>query len=336
MTNAANYHRITGAQTNYPSVFAPGSNIPIQVALTGNVVQVDFYNHNQLMQTVTSVTSSSVTWNWTSVPVGNYSITAIATDTNGATAATPLPDPILVTSLDTPPQVSITSPAPFSTIAAGTNLVIQATATEAGGTISQVDFYQGDVLLGTATSPPYQVTWPNVPVGQFGINAVATNSNGTTFAALPIQITVTSGPTGPVFSNSPALLNFFAVPGGIDPPSQVAAVGNLSSTQPLQWTLSSNVPWLSATPSGGSDNQEVVVSATIAGLSLGSYVGTLTFTDPNASPSQAQIPVSLVISSYVYVPPPVTTQPPRPRWLLRSMFGSTPIPGVRTNTAARI
>jgi RHS repeat-associated protein len=86
------------------------------------------------------------------------------------------------------PLVLITSPsgAPLS---AGANVTIAADAVSPGGSIASVSFFKGSTLLGTATTPPYQFSWTNVPSGSFTIAATATDNSGhTATATQPLQV----------------------------------------------------------------------------------------------------------------------------------------------------
>ncbi|MDR3713758.1 MAG: discoidin domain-containing protein, partial [Puia sp.] len=53
------------------------------------------------------------------------------------------------------PSVSLTAPADGANYTEGDSVVLQATATDSGGTISQVQYYQGTTLLGSSTTSPY-------------------------------------------------------------------------------------------------------------------------------------------------------------------------------------
>ncbi len=59
----------------------------------------------------------------------------------------------------TPPTVSISSPAPGSTYSVAQTVEIRATASDAIG-VSRVDFFDGGVFKGSATSSPYSYFWP--------------------------------------------------------------------------------------------------------------------------------------------------------------------------------
>ncbi len=78
-----------------------------------------------------------------------------------------------VNSNNNAPSVAITSPANNAVIAVGSNVVINATATDVDGSINRVEFYQGATLLGTSTSAPYTYTWLTPPVGSYALTAKA-------------------------------------------------------------------------------------------------------------------------------------------------------------------
>jgi hypothetical protein len=115
--------------------------------------------------------------------------------TNGA-------DTYILPNGNVPPTVSIASPANNATFAAGSNINISATAgsPNAGGSIKQVDFYQGTTLLGTDTTPPYNLTWSNVAAGVYSLTAKATDNGSLANTSSPVTITVNAGPTGNVLS----------------------------------------------------------------------------------------------------------------------------------------
>ena len=51
-------------------------------------------------------------------------------------------------------------------------ITISATASDADG-ITRVDFFANDLQVGTATAPPYTVTW-QAPAGSYSLVALAT------------------------------------------------------------------------------------------------------------------------------------------------------------------
>jgi chitinase len=91
---------------------------------------------------------------------------------------------------NTPPVVSITSPAAGATFTAPATVTIQATASDADGSVAKVEFFNGSTSLGAVTASPYSVTWSNVAAGSYSITAVATDNAGATTTSSAMAITV--------------------------------------------------------------------------------------------------------------------------------------------------
>ena len=93
-----------------------------------------------------------------------------------------------------PPTVTLTSPAGGSVYPASANVPLEASASDPGGSVAKVDFYANGTLVGTDTTSPYAVTWPNVPVGTHTLTAEATDNLGSITVSSPISISVTVPP----------------------------------------------------------------------------------------------------------------------------------------------
>lgn len=86
------------------------------------------------------------------------------------------------------PTVAITSPAPAATLPPG-DITINATAADADGTITTVEFYNGATLLGADTTAPYSFTWAGVASGCYALSARAIdNLGGTSTAAVDVTV----------------------------------------------------------------------------------------------------------------------------------------------------
>lgn len=88
------------------------------------------------------------------------------------------------------PKVVITSPTDNSNFESSSNIEIKADAGDEDGSISKVDFYNGNNLIGTATSAPYAITWQNVPKGNHNITAKATDNKSLVSTSEPIVAAV--------------------------------------------------------------------------------------------------------------------------------------------------
>jgi hypothetical protein len=94
-----------------------------------------------------------------------------------------------------PPTVSITSPANGQHFPVGSNVTVDATASDASpGTVSQVEFFRNGMLVGTDTSSPYSFTNTSLPAGNYALQARATDNQGGT-ATAEVAIVVDPGPT---------------------------------------------------------------------------------------------------------------------------------------------
>jgi hypothetical protein len=101
----------------------------------------------------------------------------------------------------------------------------------------------------------------------------------------------------PTIAVDPDILRFSARVGGSNPASQKIKVRN-SGQGTLNYAVSDDAAWLDVTPAGGSSTgQEVshTVSASIAGLSNGTYSGLITISSPNATNSPQTVAVTLEI-----------------------------------------
>lgn len=88
------------------------------------------------------------------------------------------------------PTVSITSPANAASFLEPANITITANAADENGTVTKVDFYNGETMLGTDETAPYSVVWNNIPAGAYTIKAKATDNSGLVTTAAPVNITV--------------------------------------------------------------------------------------------------------------------------------------------------
>jgi regulation of enolase protein 1 (concanavalin A-like superfamily) len=96
-----------------------------------------------------------------------------------------------------PPTVSLTSPSAGATFTAPASITLAATAADADGSVTRVQFYRGTTLLGTDTTSPFTYSWTNVAAGTYSLTAVAQDDDGATRTSTAVSITVNSPTTGP-------------------------------------------------------------------------------------------------------------------------------------------
>ncbi len=180
----------------------------------GTVSKVEFYNGNTLLGTDTV---SPYTFTWNNVVAGNYTITAKATD-NSSLVTTSAAVAISVVSPNVaPPSVSVTSPVANATFAAPASVTINAAAADTDGTVSKVEFYNRDTLLGTDTASPYTFIWNNVPAGSYSISAKATDNSSLETTSAAVAISVNTPNVAPSVSiTTPATNTTYTAPATIN------------------------------------------------------------------------------------------------------------------------
>ncbi|HEY3579821.1 MAG TPA: Ig-like domain-containing protein, partial [Pyrinomonadaceae bacterium] len=108
------------------------------------------------------------------------------------------------------PSVSVTAPSGGSVFTAPANITLNASASDADGTVSKVEFFQGSTKLGEDLTAPYSFSWTNVTAGSYSITAKATDNVGGVTTSAPVAITVNALPT--VSQTAPAANTVFTSP----------------------------------------------------------------------------------------------------------------------------
>jgi galactose oxidase-like protein/Big-like domain-containing protein len=152
----------------------------------GTVTKVEFFNGTTKLG---EATTAPYTFSWSGVGAGSYTLTARATDDAGG-VTTSAPVTITVTTANAPPTVSITSPADGAVFAWKPTITVTATATDADGSVTKVEFRDGTTLLGQDTTAPYSFTWRNVPPGTHVLTARATDNAGAVTTSSAVGFTV--------------------------------------------------------------------------------------------------------------------------------------------------
>jgi peptidoglycan/xylan/chitin deacetylase (PgdA/CDA1 family) len=214
------------------SMTAPldGTSVPGPVALTATasdtggpaagIDHVDFLV-NGVVVGRTAAAPYSVTWDPATVSGSSASIAARAVDTAGNATTSPS---VMVTlgaaSVDLPPTVSLTAPADGATVSSA--VLLSANASDDHG-VDHVDFLVDGVVVGTASTPPYEYTWdPSAhAAGPATIAAVAFDraTHSTTSTAVTVAVTrpIAGGPT--ISLTAPAVSGLTTLT--LDPPGAV-------------------------------------------------------------------------------------------------------------------
>ena len=170
--------------------FDIGANVQLTAAVTETdepVERVEFFADATLLG-VASLSPYTIPWN--NVAAGNYALTTKAIDRLGNAATSSAVNIAVVP----PVGVTITSPADNASFLSGDSITIEADTALSARPVVQVDFYQGDTLLGSDTTSPFSFEWSNVPAGDFVLTAKATNDQGATVTSSPVAITLLQRP----------------------------------------------------------------------------------------------------------------------------------------------
>jgi len=105
-----------------------------------------------------------------------------------------------------PPMVKIIGPTANVPVEAGGRVAIEAHATDLDGTVSRVDFFQGNTLIGSDSNAPFSLLWTGFAAGNYTVKAVAFDQLGASTTIFPVALvlanaTSTSGSTTVVMDN---------------------------------------------------------------------------------------------------------------------------------------
>jgi hypothetical protein len=108
----------------------------------------------------------------------------------------------LIVGPNIPPTVTLTSPQANASFGPSASIGLTATAADADGTITKVEFYEDSNKIGVATAAPYAATWNNAPAGSFVLTALAYDDSGAAVRSTGVPIQVAG--IGPTPSPTPA------------------------------------------------------------------------------------------------------------------------------------
>jgi hypothetical protein len=178
--------------TNGQFFLAPSS-IPISATASdsdGSVVKVEFFASGVKIGEATNGNPYQITWN--NPPVKAHTLTAVATDDQGATTVS-APIPIVVYDGAGTPVAAITSPPDGAVMEGPTNLLITATANAING-VTNVQFLANGVPFANDATPPYRAIWTSQFLSN-GLQVVVSDANGVTGVSPLVSVFITIPPT---------------------------------------------------------------------------------------------------------------------------------------------
>jgi hypothetical protein len=195
----------------------------------GTISKVEFFNGST---PIGSDLISPYSFVWSNVAAGTYTITAKATDNlNAVTTSSAITVVVKTIVVNQPPTVIITSPANNTSVNAPASITINANATDADGTISKVEFYNGSTQIGSDASAPYSYVWNNVAAGTYTITAKVTDNSNAVTTSASVTITVKT-----VNTNTCSGIAQYTENGGYVAGSKVQNAGNSYQCKPYPYT----------------------------------------------------------------------------------------------------
>ncbi len=278
------------------SITAPASNATFDALATisitadasdadGTVSKVEFFNGATKLG---EDTTAPYSYDWTGVITGSYTLTARATD-NANTSTTSAAITVTVTNADNvSPSVAITSPANNAHVAPVVPLTLNATASDADGIVSKVEFFDGATLLGEDTTAPHSFTIASLASGAHTFTAKATdNDAGTTTSSI---VNVTGDPALWAFSE-----NFDSMASGTTPPSGWSFYGVFGGSNS---TYTDSIPIPASAVGGGTVNNTLIASTTIPATTASSNTQGYNFA-LSASPTDRALGTSPTTGQFI-------------------------------------
>jgi uncharacterized protein (TIGR03437 family) len=179
------------------------------------------------------------------------------------------------------------------------------------------------ILAGSTTAQTLQIgSWTNtqitavLPATFTGLVTITVNAvTGTDDIAI-----VAATPSVSTIALSPTSLQFSYTSSGATPPAQSIQITNGASGT-LAWTATASAAWLSVSPASGTAPSTLSVSVSTAGLSPGTYTGSVQVSASGASNTPLSVAVTLTV---IALAPPVLAVAPQALSFNYSVGGAAP------------
>jgi len=167
-------------------------------------------------------------------------------------------------------------------LTSGLPITIEATASDANGTVTKVEFFNGTTKLGEDLTSPYNFVWNDVSDGKYSITAKATNNLNKIGTSQPVAISVgiTASPIADAGEDV-----FLTLP---ENSVELSALGNSVDGPPLEFN------WIQVSgPSTLTIFNPTLQDIALTNLIEGTYIVELTVTDIDAHASKDQVRITV-------------------------------------------
>ena len=107
---------------------------------------------------------------------------------------------VILSSTGAPPAIALTSPIDGSSFFAPATIPFVASVTANGHSITQVNFFNGSTLLGSANTAPYTFTWHNVTAATYNLSAQVVYDTNSIVASSNVTVVITNPPPNTEFN----------------------------------------------------------------------------------------------------------------------------------------
>jgi gliding motility-associated-like protein len=254
---------------------------PITIAATatdgnGTIAKVEFFNGTtKLGEDLTSPYS----FIWGNAAVGNHTLTARATDNeNNVTTSASV---AISVSTNSPPVVLITSPLTGAQVNLGNAITITASASDANGTVTKVEFFSGTTKLGEDLTSPFGFIWSEPPAGDHSLTAKAIDNLGATGSSATVTISVINTSVPTVDAGGDKIVTL--------PENSTIITPAIVSAVPVEYAWS-QVDGPNSVTMTGMDSEQL----SLTDLIEGTYIFEISVTGDNGMTGKDQITVTVV------------------------------------------
>ncbi len=200
----------------------------------GWIVSVAFNADGQPIGSGTLADDGTYNLTWTGATVGSHTLSAVATDNSGTTAAS---NPVTITVGPAVPFVALSYPGAYSAFTVGGSAVnLQASARPGGDNspVTQVDFAVNGQTIGSCAQAPYVLAWNPAAPGDYTLVATATDAAGqrTVSAGVPVRA-IAAG----VDPGAPTTVDLSSPVEGQEVTAPVPIVGTVDGPTLASWRL---------------------------------------------------------------------------------------------------
>jgi hypothetical protein len=221
--------RVNQPPTAHSQALSTGQDLPVNLTLEGTDPDGDLLTYTVL----TSPTHGTLTGPAPHLlysPASGFS----GTDnfsfrvSDGEADSAPASVSLTIIAANQPPTIAIITPEPDARFIAPASVALTVQASATDGEITRVSYFNGTQKIGDSHSPPYGLTWTEVPAGTYTLSAVAVANSGASATSAAVEITVTPDPRPVVTLLSPAAGSSHAAPASI-----LLEAGVVSTAEPV-------------------------------------------------------------------------------------------------------